>query len=113
MRALTAFVSVSLIGLSAAAGAAETCDRACLSGLLTQYVDALGARDPSTLPVTTDVRKSPKIPRPRSWARALWKTVTGKATFRQDYIDTRKQIAAAHLVLPGRRNLALIRCCCT
>jgi hypothetical protein len=106
MRALTAIVSVSLIGLSTAAGAAETCDRACLTGLMTQYVDALGAHDPSTLPVTADVRitedsKTIKL------GEGAWKTVTGKVTFRQDYIDTRKQIAAAHLALPEGTNQAL------
>jgi hypothetical protein len=106
MRTFAALASISLIGLSTTAGAAETCDRACLTGLLTQYVDALGAHDPSTLPVTADVRitedsKTIKL------GEGAWKTVTGKVTFRQDYIDTRKQIAAAHLALPEGTNQAL------
>ena len=106
MRPIAAIVSIVLIGLSTTAAAADTCDRACLSGLLTQYVDALVAHDPSRLPVTADVRitedsKTIKL------GEGAWKSVTGKGTFRQDYIDTRKQIAAAHVALHEGTNQAL------
>jgi hypothetical protein len=103
---LHVLASVLLVGLCTSAGAAETCDRACLTGLVTQYVDALVAHDPSKLPVTANVRvtedgKAIKL------GEGLWKTATGKGAFRQDYLDTRKQIAAAHLVVLEGTNQAL------
>jgi hypothetical protein len=73
---------------------------------MTQYVDALVAHDPSKLPVTANVRvtedgKAIKL------GEGLWKTATGKGAFRQDYLDTRKQVAAAHLVVLEGTNQAL------
>ena len=106
MRAFAAFVSVSLISLSATVGAAETCDRACLGGLMTQYIDALVAHDSTKLPLApnakiTEDSKSIKL------GEGLWKTATAKGVFRQDYLDVRKQVAAAHFVVLEGQNQAL------
>jgi hypothetical protein len=106
MRAFAAFVSVSLISLSATVGAAESCDRACLGGLMTQYIDALVAHDSTKLPLApnakiTEDSKSIKL------GEGLWKTATAKGTFRQDYLDVRKQVAAAHFVVLEGQNQAL------
>jgi hypothetical protein len=49
-----------LAAMTLSAQAAD-CDRACMKGLLTQYIDALVAHDPSKLPLAATV-KSPKIP---------------------------------------------------
>ncbi len=53
---IAAFVSMLAMGFSGTSAAAESCDRACLSGLITQYVDALVAHDPSKLPLAENVR---------------------------------------------------------
>jgi hypothetical protein len=82
---------------SAPAQAAE-CDRACLSGLLTRYLDALVKHDPASLPTTADVRFT-EDSRDLKLGEGLWKTVTGKGTFRHDYLDTQKHLAAAHVEL--------------
>jgi len=92
-------VGVLVLGAMTAGGArAADCDRACLKGMITKYVDAMVAHDPSRLPLAADVRftedsQSLKV------GEGLWKTVTKKGDFRQDYIDTRKQIAASHVML--------------
>src|SRR5262245_18989538 len=96
--ALAAIIPAALLGFAGNASAAESCDRNCLTGLLTQYVDALAARDPSKLPLTADVRitedsKAVKL------GEGLWKTATGKGTFRHDYLEVKKQVAAAHVVV--------------
>lgn len=78
--------------------AAQDCDRACLTDLVTTYVDALVARDPSRLPVT-DNFKFTEDSRTIELGEGLWETVTAKTDFRQDYIDTAKQVAAAHVEL--------------
>jgi hypothetical protein len=107
MRAIVAFVSVSLIGLSTtASAAAPACDRTCLSGLITQYVDAVVAHDPSKLPLAENVRVT-EDSRTAKLGEGIWKTVTGKGTFRHDYLDVRKQIAAAHVVLLEGANQTL------
>ena len=77
---------------------AADCNRACLKSMITKYVDAMVAHDPSRLPLAADVRfredsKDLKL------GEGLWKTVTKKGDFRQDYIDLRKQIAATHVML--------------
>jgi hypothetical protein len=104
---VAAMVTVFAISFPHSAAAAGTCDRACLSGLITQYVDALVARDPSRLPLVEKARitedsKATKL------GEGLWKTVTGKGSFRHDYLDTRKQVAASHVVvLEGRTQVLL------
>ena len=89
---------LSVLSLSPSAALAQQCDRACLTGLMTQFVEALVAHDPSKLPLATDVRYT-EDSRNARLGDGIWKSVTAAATFRQDYIDTRKQVAAAHLHL--------------
>jgi hypothetical protein len=105
IAALAALVSIPL-AFSVPASAAETCDRACLAGFVTQYVDALVARDSSKLPLAENARfvedsKAVKL------GEGLWKTVTAKGQFRQDYLDTKKQVAASHVVVMEGQNPAL------
>ncbi len=52
-RIAVTFSSVLMLGFSQASTAAETCDQACLGGLLNQYVDAVVAHDHSKLPWPT------------------------------------------------------------
>jgi hypothetical protein len=88
------------------ARAAENCDRSCLSGLITTYVDAMVAHDTSRLPLAAN----PKITensRAIKLGEGLWKTATANGGFRQDYLDVRKQVAAAHLVILEGQNQAL------
>ena len=77
---------------------AADCDRACLKSMITNYVDAIVAHDPSRLvlaPGTRFTEDSQEL----KLGEGLWKTVTRKGDFRQDYIDQKKQIAASHLML--------------
>ncbi len=82
------------------------CDRACLTGLLDQYIDAIVAQDPSTLPVTADVRFT-EDSKDLKLGAGLWQTKLTKGGFRQDYIDTTKQIAATHVQLLGEEEQIL------
>ncbi len=77
---------------------AADCDRACLKGLITKYVDAIVAHDPSTLPLAANVRFT-EDSKDLKLGEGLWKTATKKGDFRQDYIDLKKQIAASHVML--------------
>ncbi len=79
-------------------GQAAECDRACLKGLITNYVDAMVAHDPARLPLAANVRFTEDSQELKP-GEGLWKTVTSKGEFRQDYIDLQKQIAASHVML--------------
>ncbi len=88
-----------LAGLFAAPAAmAQDCDRACLGNLVTTYVDALLARDPSALPVTDNVRITENS-RVIALDEGLFQRDTVRGTFRHDYLDTTRQVAAAHVEL--------------
>jgi len=90
VRALTVAV------LASGAAHAADCDRACLKDMVTKYVDAMVAHDPSRLPLAANVRFTEDSQEMKP-SDGLWKTVTRKGDFRQDYIDLKKQIAASHV----------------
>lgn len=101
-RNFAAIFGVGLVAaLSPAAPAAAhdpACDRVCLTGMITNYVDALVAKDPSALPLSDNV-KFTEDGYAVDLGKGLWETVTGKESFRQDYIDTDNGLAAAHVEL--------------
>jgi ketosteroid isomerase-like protein len=96
---------LSLVLAPALATAAD-CDRACLAGMVTKYVDAIVAHKPAQLPLTAGVRYT-EAGRETVLGEGLWKTVTGKGDFRQDYLDVHRQIAAAHFTLREGENQIL------
>lgn len=106
-KTITVTVLGALLGFSATPALAEDCDRSCLTGMITQYVDALVANDPSTLPLADNVRFT-EDSKAVELGNGLWQTVTAKAQFRQDYLDTEKQVAAAHVVVHEGENQALL-----
>src|SRR3990170_1327357 len=67
-------------------GAAETCDRACLTGFIDRYLEALVAHDPSLLPIAPQV-KFTENGQPLEVGDALWATASGNASFRIDAVD--------------------------
>jgi len=111
--ALLALCTLTLVSSTRAAVAAgeEKCDRACLSGHITKYLDALVAHDPTRLPVTQNVRfteNGVSVP----LGEALWATIGGLGSYRFDYLDTEAQQAASHVAFvendkPGLMALRL------
>jgi hypothetical protein len=94
---LVAFVAfLAVFGLSSLPASAADCDRACLGGLITQSVDALLAHDPGKLPVADTVRFT-EDSKALKLGEGLWTANLSKGTFRQDYLDTEKQVAVSHV----------------
>jgi hypothetical protein len=97
MRWTTFLPSLYLLsGMTLSQAATNDCDRPCLSGFVTAYLDALKAHDPRLLPVTSNVRFTENgvaIP----LGEALWVTITGVGTYRVDYVDTEAQQVASHV----------------
>ncbi|MCB5423800.1 hypothetical protein H0274_00905 [Altererythrobacter sp. CC-YST694] len=95
--ALAALVAFGTLLAPAQASAAE-CDRKCLEGTVTAYLDALLAHDPARLQLAGKARFT-EDGKELKLGEGLWQTVSGKASFRQDYLDPQKQIAATHVEL--------------
>jgi hypothetical protein len=91
-------LAVAIVASTASAAQAAECDRACLGGMITKYVEAIVAHNPQSLPLAPTVRfteDSKELP----LGDGAWKTVTRAGTFRQDYLDVRRGIAASHVEL--------------
>ena len=101
--ALTGTVAVSLFTSNAAQA---HCDRDCLADLLTQYVDAVVAHDNTRLPLA-DAVKYTVDGQAATLGEGIWESVTGAQSFRQDYLDLKQQVAAAHLVFDEGENQIL------
>lgn len=99
MSSLTSYATVAALVLfgGSAAEAAE-CNRECLRGMITKYVDALVAHAPQSLPLAENVRFT-EHSRQLALGEGAWKTVTRAGGFRQDYLDVRRGIAASHVEL--------------
>ena len=100
----TAAFAVSLLAASAlgpttvASQAATECDRACLEGVLTAYLDSLVAHDARRAPLAAAVRfteDAKEVP----VGEGLWKTAAKLRPFRTDFLDPATGTAAVHAVL--------------
>jgi hypothetical protein len=97
LRTMVALLMALTASASAiAAEPAGQCDRACLSGFVTRYLDALVAHDPTRLPVTPGVRFTENGVA-IALGEALWLTINSLGKYRVDYLDTESQQAAAHV----------------
>jgi len=79
-----------------AAGAA--CDRECLRGFVTQYLIAMVAHNPRSLPVSDKVTFTEDGKEMRL-GEGLWSTATGIRRYRQDILDVRQGVAASQDVV--------------
>src|ERR1700677_4230533 len=62
------------------------CDRACLEGVVTQYLAALAARDPKRLPLSADVRYT-ENDQVMQLGDGFWKTVEGPGNYKHIFAD--------------------------
>jgi hypothetical protein len=96
-RCFTLVAGLLVLSAMTAGGAyAQDCDRACLKDMITTYIDALAAHDPARLPLAANVRFT-EDSRELKLGEGLWKSVLRVGGFRQNYIDLKAQIAAAHI----------------
>ena len=79
-RIFIALCAVLLIATRASA-TGNTCDRACLDGMVDSYLAALIAHDPSRLPLTPDAKFTENTVRMKP-GEGVWKTATGIGSFK-------------------------------
>ena len=93
---LAVVLAITLVSGASAQGA--KCDRACLTDLMTRYLNAMVAHDPSALPVGPNV-KFTEDGKVLKLGDGAWKTVTRLRPYRLDFIDVPQGVAAVHAVL--------------
>ena len=86
---------------------AAPCNRKCLSGMITQYLDAVVEHSPRSLPLAANVRYTEDTVEKAVGVEGLWQTATGLGSFRQDVIDVREGEAGTHVVMQNNGSLAL------
>jgi hypothetical protein len=78
--------------------ASEACDRDCLGGIMTAFLESLVANDPSLAPLadqarfTEDTRETPI-------GGGFWSTASALGGYRTDFLDVREQTAAVHALM--------------
>ncbi len=100
------FVIAIPAGVSQTSAAVESCNRTCMTGMITLYIDALVAHDHSKF-LLTDKFRFTEDGKEIDLGEGLWKTVTAKGQFRQDYLDAKRQIAATHILVYEDKNQVL------
>jgi hypothetical protein len=84
---------------AASPGPAATCDRECLRGAITTYLDALVRHDVSQLPLADKVRITEDCVEKSLDKVGLVRSVTKIRGYRQDFLDERQGIAGTHVVV--------------
>ena len=84
---------------SATANAAVTCDRECLRGAITAYLDALVRHDTSQLPLAEKVRITEDCVEKTIDKVGLLRSVTKIRGYRQDFLDERQGVAGSDVVV--------------
>jgi hypothetical protein len=79
------------------AHAADNCDRECLRGFITRYLDAMVSHDPKALPTSSTVRFTEDTVE-KKLGDGLWKTASQIRPYRQDILDVRQGVAASQVV---------------
>ena len=89
-----------VLGLAALAPSvrAADCDRECLRGFITQYLDAMVAHKPGALPVANGIKFTEDTVQ-KPLGDGLWKTASGLRKYRQDILDVRQGVAASQVVV--------------
>jgi hypothetical protein len=100
-------VVLALIGATSGYAATPDCDRDCLRGFITQYLDALVAHNPGALPLDSKVRFTEDSVE-MHLGDGLWKNASRIRAYRQDVLDTRQGVAASQVVVEEAGSPALL-----
>lgn len=103
---------ITILGISGcvttkAARVKQDCDRECLRGFMTQYLDALIAQKPGEVPVSNDMRYTENTVDIKL-GEGLWKSKLEMTSYRQDILDPKWGISGTHVVLKEGENTILL-----
>jgi hypothetical protein len=94
---LALFAALPMFTITARA-ATPDCDRACLQGFITQYLDAMLTHNPKTLPLSDKVRFTEDAVEIKL-GEGLWKNASKIRGYRRDILDVREGVAASQVVV--------------
>ena len=83
------------------------CDRECLRGFITQYLNAMVAHDPKSLPLAANARFTEDT-KTLALGEGLWKAASGLRTYQQDFLDVREGQAASHVIVEEGGNPVML-----
>ena len=78
--------------------ASGDCDRECLRGFITQYLEAMIAHKPDSLPVSKNVKFTEDCKEMKP-GDGLWKNFSRLTDYRRDILDVRQGVAVSFLVV--------------
>jgi hypothetical protein len=108
IRVILFVSSISIVfGLAAPAHAASSCDRECLRGIMTKYLDAVIAHKPGDLPVAKDVRFTENCVDTKL-GEGIWKTASKLTPYRMDIMDVKQGVVGTHSVIEEGKNTILL-----
>ncbi len=105
--AASLLVLFSIHGFAQRGGAPSACDRECLRGFITNYLDAMVAHTPGALPTAATSRFTENTVTMKL-GEGLWKNVSKLGTYRQDFLDVRQGVAASHVVVEEAGNQVML-----
>jgi hypothetical protein len=79
-------------------GAAGSCDRECLRGFITQYLNAMVSHNPAAVPTAATARFTEDT-KTLPLGEGLWKGASKLRPYRQDFLDVRDGMAASHVIV--------------
>ena len=88
----------AMSGIAALAQSGTSCDRECLRGFVTQYLNAMVAHNPSALPTAPNVRFTEDT-QTLKLGEGLWKNANAIQAYRQDFLDVRGGTAMSLVVV--------------
>jgi hypothetical protein len=98
-RSIRLFAIATVLAAASTARAAEgDCDRECLRGFITRYLDAMVAHTPGALPVAANVRFTEDTV-DMKLGDGLWKQASKVRPYRPDILDVAQGVAAAQVVV--------------
>jgi hypothetical protein len=108
IRVILIVASISIVlGLSSTVSAAASCDRECLRGIMTKYLEAVIAHNPGGLPVAKNVRFTENCVDAKL-GEGIWKTATKLTPYRMDIMDVKEGVVGTHSVIEEDKNTVLL-----
>jgi len=98
-----AIVLVALALSISSVSAQSSCDRECLKGFITQYLNAMVAHNPKALTLAPNTRFTENT-KTMTLGEGLWKEASGLGSYRQDFLDVRDGQAASHVIVEANGN---------
>ena len=89
---------VSTIVTAAGTQSGGACDRECLRGFVTQYLNAMIAHNPASLATAPNVRFTEDT-QTLKLGEGLWKGANAVRSYRLDFLDVRESTAMSHVVV--------------